>query len=130
MRIVLVDPSRTTLKYIARLLEARDHEVRPFTDGHAALAYTKFDAEVDCLITSSELITMTGVELCWETRLLASCRRPIYVILMSSSQDRHRLIEALDSRALLFADARRHVHFRLAPRPTRADIPGRDRTPA
>jgi two-component system cell cycle response regulator len=99
MRIVLVDPSRTTLKYIARLLEARDHEVRPFTDGHAALAYTKSDAEVDCLITSSELITMTGVELCWETRLLASCRRPIYVILMSSSQDRHRLIEALDSGA-------------------------------
>ena len=99
MRIVLVDPSRTTLKYIARLLEARDHEVRPFTDGLAALAYTKSDAEVDCLITSSELITMTGVELCWETRLLASCRRPIYVILMSSSQDRHRLSEALDSGA-------------------------------
>jgi hypothetical protein len=30
----------------------------------------------------------------------------------------------LDSRALLFADGRRRVRFRLAPRPTRADIPG------
>jgi transposase len=31
---------------------------------------------------------------------------------------------ALDSHALLFADGRRRVRFRLAPRPTRADIPG------
>jgi Helix-turn-helix domain len=32
----------------------------------------------------------------------------------------------LDSRRLLFADGKRQVRFRLAPRPTRADIPGRD----
>jgi len=31
---------------------------------------------------------------------------------------------ALDAHALLFADGRRSVHFRLAPRPTRADILG------
>jgi two-component system cell cycle response regulator len=96
MRIVLVDPSRTALKYVARLLEARNHEVRPFVDGREALAYTKSDPEVDALITSYELISTTGVELCWETRLIASSRRPIYVILMSSSQDRCKLIEALD----------------------------------
>ena len=99
MRIVLVDPSRTVLKYVARLLEARDHEVRPFVDGAGALAYTKSDPDVDALITSSELITMTGIELCWEARLVASCRRPIYVILMSSNQDRYTLGEALDSGA-------------------------------
>jgi two-component system, cell cycle response regulator len=96
MRVVLVDPSRTVLKYVTRLLAARNHEVRPFVDGHEALAYAKSDPDVGALITSSELTTMTGVELCWETRLLASCRRPIYVLLMSSNQDRHRLIEALD----------------------------------
>ncbi|MDF2435624.1 MAG: hypothetical protein JWP44_5257 [Mucilaginibacter sp.] len=39
-------------------------------------------------------------------------------------------LDALDSRALLFADGRRSVRFRLAPRPTRADIPGRDRDAA
>jgi transposase len=33
-------------------------------------------------------------------------------------------LAALDSRSLLFADGRRRVRFRLAPRPTRADIPG------
>jgi hypothetical protein len=32
----------------------------------------------------------------------------------------------LDSLGLLFTDGRRHVRFRLAPRPTRADIPGCD----
>jgi hypothetical protein len=32
----------------------------------------------------------------------------------------------LDSRRLLFADGQRLVRFRMAPRPTRADIPGRD----
>jgi hypothetical protein len=39
-------------------------------------------------------------------------------------------LAALDSRALLFADGRRRVRFRLAPRPTRADIPGCDRSAA
>ena len=96
MRVVLVDPSRTVLKFVGRLLEARDHEVRAFTDGAAALDCIRSDLKVGAVITSAELITMSGIELCWETRLLATCDRQIYVILMSSSQDRHKLIEALD----------------------------------
>ena len=35
-------------------------------------------------------------------------------------------LAALDSHTLLFADGHRRVRFRLAPRPTRAEIPGRD----
>jgi two-component system, cell cycle response regulator len=96
MRVVLVDPSRTVLKFVGRLLEARDHEVRSFTDGEAALDYIRSDPRVGALITSAELACMCGIELCWETRLLATCDRPIYVILMSSSQDRQKRIEALD----------------------------------
>ena len=42
---------------------------------------------------------MSGLELCWETRVLAGRDRPIYVILMSSSIDKNRLGEALDSGA-------------------------------
>ncbi len=99
MRVVLVDPSRTVLKFVGRLLEARDHEVRAFTDGEAALDCIRSDLKVGALITSAELVSMSGLELCWETRLLATCDRPIYVIMMSSSQDRHKLIEALDSGA-------------------------------
>lgn len=99
MRVVLVDPSRTVLKFVARLLEARGDEVRPFTDGRAALAYVAQDPQVDALITSAEPLSITGLELCWETRLVAGDRRAIYVILMSSNQERRHLIEALDSGA-------------------------------
>jgi diguanylate cyclase (GGDEF)-like protein len=99
MRVVLVDPSRTVLKFVARLLEARGDEVRPFTDGRAALAYVAEDPQVDALITSAEPLSITGLELCWETRLVAGDRRAIYVILMSSNQERRHLIEALDSGA-------------------------------
>src|SRR2546429_6060476 len=55
--------------------------------------------DVAALITSGELGSMSGLELCWETRVLAGRDRPIYVILMSSSIDRSRLGEALDSGA-------------------------------
>jgi diguanylate cyclase (GGDEF)-like protein len=99
MRVVLVDPSRTVLKFVGRLLEARHHEVRAFTDGPAALDCIRSDPSIGALIASAELGPISGMELCWEARLLATCSRPIYVILMSSNQDRLTLIEALDSGA-------------------------------
>src|SRR5438477_32307 len=99
MRVVLVDPSRTMRLFVTRLLQARDHEVLSFADGAAALACMRQDLDVSALITSGELGAMSGLELCWETRVLAGRDRPIYVILMSSSIDRSRLGEALDSGA-------------------------------
>ena len=42
---------------------------------------------------------MSGLELCWEARVLAGRDRPIYVILMSASIDKSRLGEALNSGA-------------------------------
>ena len=99
MRVVLVDPSRTAAKIVSRMLESRGHEVQVFADGREALAYIKSDPEVDALITSAEPLSMSGLELCWETRLLATNHRPIYVILMSSNQADGKLIEALDSGA-------------------------------
>ena len=99
MRIVLVDPSRTVLKCVARLLEARGHDVRGFTDGREALACIAADPAVGAVITSAELISMSGLELCWETRLLTGPHRAIYIILMSSNRDAHNLGEALDSGA-------------------------------
>ena len=99
MKVVLVDPSRTVLKIVAGLLEARDHEVRAFTDAQGALDYIKSDPTVAALITSAELTSMSGIELCRRTRQLASRGRPIYVILMSSNRDGQTLIEALDNGA-------------------------------
>jgi two-component system, cell cycle response regulator len=99
MKVVLVDPSRTMRLFVTRLLEAGGHEVRSFADGPEALACMRADVEVGALITSGELPEMSGLELCWEARVLAGRDRPIYVILMSSSVDKSRLGEALDSGA-------------------------------
>ncbi len=96
MQIVLVDPSRTVLKYVTRLLEARGHVVHGYGGGAEALAHLKSDEGVEALITSAELVTMSGAELCWYARLLASAARPLYVILMSSLRDHHKVSEALD----------------------------------
>jgi len=102
MRVVVVDPSRTVLKFIARLLATRNHEVRAFVGAREALEYIGSDPAVGALITSDELLPMSdmsGIELCWEARLLATCRRPIYIILMSCDREQQKLIEALDSGA-------------------------------
>src|SRR5207237_4028964 len=69
---------------------------RPFVDGREALDHIKANAEVDVLITSTEPASLSGIELCWETRLLASCGRPIHIILMSSNRDQAHLVQALD----------------------------------
>lgn len=99
MHIVLVDPSRTTLLIVTRMLEARGHDVLAFADEQDALAVIQADPSIDGVITSADLKTMSGVEFCWETRLLATCRRPIYVLMMSTQYDHRSLIEALDSGA-------------------------------
>jgi two-component system, cell cycle response regulator len=99
VRAVVVDPSRVVLKCVSQLLAARNYEARPFVDGREALEYIKSDQDVDILITSTEPISISGAELCWETRLLASCLRPIHIIVMSSNDGEKHLIEALDGGA-------------------------------
>jgi len=98
MQVVLVETSRTVSKIVTRLLEARGHTLRHFADGTEALSYVRSGAEIDTLITSVELPSMSGFEVCWEVRALVD-RSPIYIILMSSNCDRSKLAEALDSGA-------------------------------
>jgi two-component system cell cycle response regulator len=99
MRVAVVDSSRTVAKCLTALLAPHNHEVVPFTDGAEALDYIKSDPFVDVLITSSQLLSMSGAELCWKTRQIAAAGRPLYIVLMSSTEDRHNLIKALDSGA-------------------------------
>jgi two-component system, cell cycle response regulator len=96
MRIVLVDPSRTAAKFVCRLLEARNYDVRVFADGLEAISYIKSDVDVGAVITTAEPLSISGLELCWETRLIATSQRPIYVIMMSSNNDDDQLTAALD----------------------------------
>jgi two-component system, cell cycle response regulator len=100
MRIVVVDPSRTVLKIVTKLLEAGHHEIHPFTDGLAAFEYVKSDPAIDALITSAELGSMSGMDLCKKIRQLpANSRQPIYIVLMSANYEERKLIEALDNGA-------------------------------
>lgn len=99
MRIVLVDASRTVLMAMTEMLEARQHQVLSFIEGRAALECIRDDASANVLITSSEPDGMPGLELCWEARLLATSRRPLHIIFMSSTRDDRRIGEALDSGA-------------------------------
>lgn len=108
MRVVLVDPSAEAAAHVARLLEARHHEVRTFADGREALAYTQADTKVSAVITGTEPLSLSGLELCWEVRLIATAQRPIYVILMAGKDD-DQMIVALDSGADDF------LHTPLAP---------------
>jgi two-component system, cell cycle response regulator len=99
VRVVVVDPSRTVLKAVSRLLESAGHGVAAFVDAREAFDYIKSDREVSALLASAQLNSMSGLELCWETRLLSGRERPIYIILMSSNSDQQHLINALDSGA-------------------------------
>lgn len=99
VQIVIVDSSRTVLKIVGQLLETAGHRAYPFTDGDEALAYLKANPGIEALITSVELPTISGIELCRMTRELANLYRPIYIMVMSSSQERQRLVEALENGA-------------------------------
>jgi two-component system, cell cycle response regulator len=99
VRVAVVDPSRTVLKAVSRLLESAGRGVAAFVDAREAFDYIKSDREVSALLASAQLNSMSGLELCWETRLLSGRERPIYIILMSSNSDQQHLINALDSGA-------------------------------
>jgi two-component system, cell cycle response regulator len=96
MHAVVVDPSRVVLELITRLLARRGDSASGFTRGDDALDKIKRDPTVDTLITSLEILPMSGLELCWEARLAVPPRRPLYIIVMSSLIDRDKLAEALD----------------------------------
>ncbi len=99
MHILLVEPSRVGLTVIGQMLRQRGDVVYPFQDGAEALVFLRENDAIDVIITSFETKTICGLELCWEARVLAEQRHPLYVIVMSSSHEHSKLVEALDSGA-------------------------------
>jgi diguanylate cyclase (GGDEF)-like protein len=99
MRIVLVEPSRDVGDGIARLLQARGHEILYFGDGRGALSKLAADPNIDALIASVEAGSISGVEVCWEARLLTGRLRALYILLMAPSSDEITMAEALDGGA-------------------------------
>ena len=99
MRIVLVDPSRAVQRAMTTLIEQGDHEVVPFSDGLEALAHITQDRDVRTIITSTQPLGITGIELCAAARKLSGSRRALHVILMSSTDDYYLAVTALDNGA-------------------------------
>ena len=60
------------------------------------IAKVASDETIDAVITSAELSPISGMEVCWEARLLAGRRRPLYIMLMTSHADERTMIECLD----------------------------------
>jgi diguanylate cyclase (GGDEF)-like protein len=96
MRIVLVDPSRAVQRIMKDMIEQGEHEVVPFGNGRDALDFIDTDKDARALITSAEIGGMSGVELCAATRALAGTQRAVYILLMSSNDDFHLVVRALD----------------------------------
>ena len=99
MRIVLVDPSRAVQRAMTLLIEQGDHEVVSFADGLEALACITQDRDVRTLITSTQPLNISGIELCAAARKLSGSRRALHVILMSSTDDYYLAVTALDNGA-------------------------------
>jgi len=78
---------------------AAEHEVHPASDGAEALALLSANGDVRALITSAELASLSGVQLSEHARALAGSQRPLYIILMSSNDERATRVAALDKGA-------------------------------
>ena len=96
MNIALIESSRTVQSAIMKLLEPRGYRVSGFTNPCEARASIASDETFDGMITSAELSPISGIELCWEARLLSAGRRPLYIILMTSNAEEKTIIECLD----------------------------------
>ncbi len=99
MRIALVEPSRTVRRIVTGIIEPWGHEVCAFMDAPEALAFLGTEKSVRALISSTELASTSGIHLASDARALAGIQRPLYIILMSSSEERSRMIQALENGA-------------------------------
>lgn len=99
MRILLAEPSRIGRAIISQMLEGGGHSILACESAEAALAELERDETIDVLITAIEFIGMSGLELCWQARLLAGASRPLFIVVLSASSDEKKLEEALDSGA-------------------------------
>jgi diguanylate cyclase (GGDEF)-like protein len=84
---------------MVQLIGEGGHEVIAFADGLEALACIAQDDSVRALITSTQPLNITGIELCAAARKLSGTRRALHVILMSSTDDFYLAITALDNGA-------------------------------
>ena len=68
MQIALVDPSRTVRRIVTDLVRQWNYDVSPFSDGAEALSFIQQNDSVRVLMTSAELPSLSGLDLCARVR--------------------------------------------------------------
>ena len=99
MRIVLVEDNREDCKAVRTILEQRRETVFAFNKGDEAWNFVQQTADIDVVIVSLNLKDNSGLEICWNCRILATARKSMYVVAISEQTNAHILVEALDSGA-------------------------------
>ena len=99
MKIVLIEANGSDRDSIRSMLEKRREHIVSFDDGDAAWRYIQDTPDVDIIITSLNTNSLSGLEICWNSRILAEQRKAMYVIAISERDDADMLVEALDSGA-------------------------------
>jgi CheY-like chemotaxis protein len=108
MRIVLVDPSRAVQRAMTQLIEEGGHKVTTFVDGLEALAHIERDSDFRGLITSTQPLNISGIELCAAGRTLSGARRALHLI---CAQQYDAGAEHVDGVARLVVCNRRYVEM-------------------
>lgn len=96
MNVALIEESQVARETIAELLQPRGYRLSMFSNPCAALETIAADETIEAAIASAELSPISGMEFCWNARLLAGKHRPLYIMLMTSHQDERTIIECLD----------------------------------
>ena len=99
MKIVLVEGNGVDRHAIRSMLEERRETVHAFANGLDAWSFIKENNDIDLIITSLNVQGMTGLEICWNARILAEQRKSMYVVAISEQEEADMLVEALDSGA-------------------------------
>ena len=99
MKIVLIEGNSVERHAIRSMLEERKEKVVAFANGLDAWSYINDHDDIDIIITALNAQGMTGLEICWNSRILADERKGMYVIAISQANDADMLVEALDSGA-------------------------------
>ncbi len=99
MKIVLVESNGVERHAIRSMLEERKETVFAFANGMDAWSFIEDTPDIDIIITAMNAQGMSGLEICWNARILAEQRKAMYVIAISEQDGEDMLVEALDSGA-------------------------------
>ncbi|EFO34395.1 response regulator [Roseibium sp. TrichSKD4] len=96
MKIIVVESSAIGRKILQKVLKERNYTAKYFSSADDALEFLQTETSPVILLTSFETDGMHGLDLVWQSRLLAGGSRALYIIAMSSSKEMSKAIEALD----------------------------------